>query len=137
MTVLIVNKHEKWTQNVKASSSHHPALDTCAKQKILKFYVWEELMPLHDADPPAPCIRLCYESCTLKTIQVIVPGRTNVLTKFSCDLDRLPFDPKRSMRKFNSITAYLIPSLFRIKADRIFIGSNFAVTGNSCFAMLS
>ena len=40
---------------------------------------------------------------------------------------------KRSMRQFNTITAYLIPSLFRIKADRIFIGSNFTVTGNTVF----
>ena len=37
------------------------------------------------------------------------------------------------MRQFNTITAYLIPSLFRIKADRIFIGSNFTVTGNTVF----
>ena len=45
-----------------------------------------------------------------------------------CDIDI-----KRSMRKFNTITAYLIPSLFRIKADRIFIGSNCTVTGNTVF----
>ena len=38
------------------------------------------------------------------------------------------------MRQFNTITAYLILSLFRIKADRIFSGSNFTVKG---FAMLS
>ena len=35
------------------------------------------------------------------------------------------------MRQFYTITAYLIPSLFRIKADRIFIGSNFTLTGNT------
>ena len=35
------------------------------------------------------------------------------------------------MRQFNTITAYLIPSPFRIKADRIFSGSNFTVTGNT------
>ena len=35
------------------------------------------------------------------------------------------------MRQFNTITAYLIPSPFRIKAGRIFSGSNFTVTGNT------
>ena len=38
---------------------------------------------------------------------------------------------ERSMRKINTITAYLIPSPFRIKADRVFSGSNFTVTGNT------
>ena len=37
----------------------------------------------------------------------------------------------RSMRQFNTISAYLTPSPFRIKADRIFSGSNFTVMGNT------
>ena len=35
------------------------------------------------------------------------------------------------MRQFNTISAYLTPSQFRIKADRIFSGSNFTVMGNT------
>ena len=38
---------------------------------------------------------------------------------------------KRGMRQFNTIMAYLIPSPFRIKADRIFNGLNFTVMGNT------
>ena len=37
------------------------------------------------------------------------------------------------MRQFNTITAYLIPSPLGIKADRIFNGSNFTITGNTVF----
>ena len=38
---------------------------------------------------------------------------------------------ERSMRQFNTISAYLTPSPFRIKADRIFSCLNFTVIGNT------
>ena len=38
---------------------------------------------------------------------------------------------QRSMRQFDTIMAYLTPSPFRIKVDRIFSGSNSTLTGNT------
>ena len=46
-------------------------------------------------------------------------------------LHRVELHLYKSMRQFNAISAYLIPSRFRIKADRIFSVSNFTVTGNT------
>ena len=55
-----------------------------------------------------------------------IPEGEICLCHYMCSLPS-----KRSMRQLNTITAYLTPSPFRIKADRIFSFSNFTLTGNT------
>ena len=62
---------------------------------------------------PRTILHLCmiYESCPLKTTQVIV---SEVLTKFRCDLDLWPFNPK--MFRYLSLTSCIY--IWNMKAVR-------------------
>ena len=78
---------------------------------------------LTDRQTPGRVILMCrYASQATQKWKVV---------RYCLVICRVSSTDQRSMWQFNAITAYLIPSLFRIKADRICSGSNFTVTGNT------